>query len=58
MKPKRVSVDLSWPVQCYLRELIATGLFGATVEEAAMTLILDGLKNLVGTKLLRPKTFD
>lgn len=58
MKSKKVSVELSWPMQCYLRELTTTGLFGTTVEEAALVMILDGLKTLVGTKLLRPKTFD
>lgn len=58
MKQKKVSIELSWPVQCYLRELTETGLYGGTVEEAAHTMILDGLKHLVGSKMLRRKTFN
>lgn len=57
MTKKKVSIELSWPVQCYLRELTETGLYGRTVEEAAHTLILDGLKHLVGSKMLQRKTF-
>ena len=58
MTKKKVSIELSWPVQCYLRELTETGLYGRTVEEAAHTLILDGLKHLVGSKMLQRKTFN
>lgn len=57
MKEKKVSIELSWPMQCYLRELTETGLYGRTIEEAASTLILDGLKHAVATKMLRLKTF-
>ena len=58
MTKKRVAIELSWPVQCYLRELTEIGLYGRTVEEAAHTLILDGLKHLVGTKMLQRKNFE
>ena len=58
MAKRKVSIELSWPLQCYLRELKDTGLYGRSIEEAALTLILDGLKHSVSTKMLQLKTFD
>lgn len=55
---KKATVELSWPVQCYLRELGETGLYGRSIEDVALTLILDGLKKAVSDKILRLKSFD
>lgn len=44
---KRLRVELPPHVAKDLERLIPTGLYGATVEEVAQTLVLDGLKRIM-----------
>ena len=55
MANDRVSPRISAETQLYLKELLATGLYGSSIDGVARSLIEQGIREAIGKGHIKPK---